>query len=219
MPDARPPLRRDAERNRQRILDAAKALIGRRGLEIGHFAIAKEAGVGVGTVYRRFPTREALFDELFYDELKVMIATAETAGELDDPWAAICQFMERTCEQQAASRGLRELLIGHRGGTELARQAHNQVEPVVARLVARAHATGQLRPDIEPADFGIVTHIINTVILASRDAAPDLWRRWLAVILDGMHTGPRRDRLPGPGLDSRQIERIIAGDPGSTPQS
>ena len=206
----RPQLRKDAERNRARILDAARALIRDHGLDISHDEIAKAAHVGVGTVYRRFPTREALFDELFYEELEVLVATAEAAGELEDPWAAIRQFMFRMFEQQAANRGLRELLIGHRGGTDLARRAQSQIEPVITRLVARAHTAGRLRADIGPTDFPIIVEMLNAVMAACRDEDPDLWRRYLAVVLDGIATGRRR-ALPGQPPDPEQIGRLIGG--------
>lgn len=203
-------MRRDAELNRERILVAARALIDEHGLDISHDLIARAAQVGVGTVYRRFPTLAALFDELFYEELQVLVATAEAAGELEDPWAAIRQFMQRSFEQQAANRGLSELLIGHRGGTELARHAQSQIEPVVTRLVAQAHAAGRLRADIGPTDFPMIVEMINAVIAASRHEAPDLWRRYLAVILDGIATGRRRG-LPGEPPSSEKIERLIGG--------
>lgn len=207
-PSKRPPLRRDAERNRDRILVAARSLIGDRGLDISHDEIAKAAHVGVGTVYRRFQTLEALLDELFYEELDVLVATAEAASELEDPWAAIRQFMERSFEQQAENRGLSELLIGHRGGTELARRAQSRIEPVVTRLVARAHAAGRLREDIGPTDFPMIVGMINAVMAAARDEAPDLWRRYLAIILDGIATGRRRS-LPGVPPRPDQVERLI----------
>lgn len=209
-PGNRPLLRRDAERNRHRILVAARSLIDDRGLDISHDKIAKAAQVGVGTVYRRFPTLEALLDELFYDELEVIVATAEAASEREDPWAAIREFLQRSFEQQAKNRGLREMLIGHRGGTELARRAQSQIQPVVTRLVTRAHAAGRLREDIGPTDFPMIVEMINAVMAAARDEAPDLWRRYLAVILDGIATG-RRHPLPGEPPRSDQIERLIGG--------
>ncbi len=216
-PSQRPLLRQDAERNRDRILAAARSLIDDRGLDISHDEIAKAALVGVGTVYRRFPTLEALLDELFYEELDLLVATAEAASAREDPWAAIREFLQRTFEQQASNRGLRELLIGHRGGTELARRAQTQVQPVVTRLVARAHAAGRLREDIGPTDFPMIVEMINAVMAAARNEAPDLWRRYLAIILDGIKTGRRNSPLGEPPK-SEQIERLIAGRRSSRPR-
>ncbi len=212
-PGANKPLRRDAELNRQRILTAARQLIGERGLDISHDEIARAAGVGVGTVYRRFPTAASLFVELFYEELDEMVATAEAAAEASDPWQGIRQFLEQIFEQQAANRGLRELLIGHRGDTELSHRAQARLRPVVARLVDRAHASGQLREEIGAADFAMIPVMINPLMAASRNVDPELWRRWLAVILDGLVVGPREGTLPGSTPSPGWVAEIIKGGP------
>jgi AcrR family transcriptional regulator len=207
--DARPLLRRDAEHNRQRILDVARAMIIDRGLNISHDQIASQAGLGVGTVYRRFPTLGELFDELFHEQVELIVKTAEAALEIEDPWEGICEFMQRYFEQQAADRGLREYLLGHRGGTELARRARKRVLPVVTELVARAHAAGRLHPDIDAGDFAVIPLLINPVVSVSKGATPDLWRRWLAVVLEGIATGPRRERFPGQAPEPTQLDQII----------
>jgi len=216
--DAREPLRVDAERNRERILAAARKLIVEHGLDISHDDIARTANVGVGTVYRRFPTQQELFDELFYDELDLMVGTALAASEVEDPWEGIRQFLEQIFEQQVASRGLRELLIGHRGGTELSRRAQEQIRPVVARLVDRAHASGQLRVGVGASDLAMIPVMVNPLMAASRDVDPDLWRRWLAVLLDGIAGGPERDQLPGRAPSPEQVEEIIKGQSRSRPR-
>jgi AcrR family transcriptional regulator len=216
-PSARRPLRRDAEHNRERILAAARELVGEHGLSISHDDIARAADVGVGTVYRRFPTREELFDELFYEQLDVMVATAQAAAEADDPWQGICQFLEQIFEQQAANRGLRELLIGHRGGTELSRRAQSRLRPVVARLVEAARESGQLRAGVGETDLAMIPVMINPLVAASREVDPELWRRWLAAILDGIAADPRRDALPGAPPTPDQVAQIIKGRPPSRP--
>ena len=208
-PQRRSPLRRDAERNRQRILDTAKRLIGERGLDISHDELAREAGVGVGTVYRRFPTAADLFDAVYYQELDDMVATAEEAAALEDPWEALEAFFVRTFEAQAANRGLRELLIGHRGGTELARRAQARIGPIVEGMVARAHEAGRLHPAIVAEDMAVVPMLINAVIRGSAGVAPDLWRRWLAIVLEGMAAGPRPRTFPGSPPDRHDVPRLI----------
>jgi len=205
------PLRRDAERNRQRILDAAGRLIGDRGLEVSHDEIAREANVGVGTVYRRFPTRERLFDALYHRELDTMVAIAEKAAQVDDPLQGLRLFLERSFEQQAANRGLRELLIGHSGTTDLARSAQSRIGPIVGGLVVRAQAEGRLHPAIGPTDTAMIPVMINAVMRASREADPDQWRRWLAILLEGMAVGRRRKSFPGHAPSPSEVERIIGG--------
>ena len=105
------PLRRDAERNRHLILDAARELFAGRGLDVSMDEIARCAGVGVGTVYRRFPEKERLIDALFEDRLETLVGIAGEPLEREDPWEALAWFMERYVSVQAEDRGLRQLLF------------------------------------------------------------------------------------------------------------
>lgn len=207
----RPLLRRDAERNRQRILEAAARLIGERGLDISHDEIAREAEVGVGTVYRRFPTREKLFDAVYYEQLDAMVTVAEEAAARDDPWEALEFFFVRTFEQQAANRGLRELLIGHGGGTELARRAQERISPAVASIVGRAHQAGSLKASLGASDMAMIPVMINALMRTSQDVDPQLWRRWLEIILEGMASGARRSEFPGAPPTPNEVVRLIGG--------
>src|SRR5215475_3278723 len=105
------PLRRDAERNRQRILDAARVVFAERGLRGSHDDIAREAGVGVGTVYRRFPDKEQLIDALFEDRMAEMARVTDEALAMSDRWDGFVHFMIRCQELQSADRGLKELML------------------------------------------------------------------------------------------------------------
>lgn len=213
----RPHLRRDAAQNRQRILDAAARLIGEHGLDISHDQIAREAKVGVGTVYRRFPSRAQLFDAVYYEQLDQMVAVAEQAAEHDDPWDALEFFFVRTFEQQAANRGLRELLIGHAGTTELARRAQERVSPIIANIVARAHQAGELKSSVGATDMALIPVMINALIRASQGIDPELWRRWLAILLEGMADGTRQDSFPGAPPTPDKIARLIGTTPRTRP--
>src|ERR1700761_4755874 len=92
------PLRKDAERNRQRVLDAARELFAERGLGVSLDDIARHAGVGVGTVYRRFPDKEQLIDALFEERIGEMLSAAGESLEMPDPWLALVRFLERALE-------------------------------------------------------------------------------------------------------------------------
>ena len=207
----RPPLRRDAERNRRQILAAARRLIARRGLGVGYEEIAREADVGVGTVYRRFPTRDALFQELFDDRVDAVAGIAEEALAVGDPWLGLCQFMRRNFELQATDRGLREFLLGRPDSTELGRRSRERIQPLVTALVERAQAAGRLRADVGQSDIAIVFSMIGALMDASIQVEPDLWRRYLAIVLDGIRGGDHRGELPGGPPDQRQLDRILAG--------
>jgi AcrR family transcriptional regulator len=206
------PLRRDAERNRRRILDAAGELFAARGLGVSLDEIAHHAEVGVGTVYRRFPDKAALIDALFDDQLETIVAIAEAALAEPDPWTGLERFVHDACEKQAANRGLKELLLGSRSGPVRVPQARDRIEPLVVRLVERAQAAGALRADVAAYDIPLIEIMIGSVADYTRDIDPDVWRRLLTIVLDGLRT--RRDAptpLTVPGLDRDGVLRAISG--------
>jgi AcrR family transcriptional regulator len=201
------PLRRDAERNRQRILDAARDVFAERGLGVSMDEIARQAGVGVGTVYRRFPDKEELIDALFLDGLAEIVAIAEEALALDDPWAGLEHFLTGAIEHQCADRGLKELLLSTSHGRARVSQGRDQIAPLVEELVVRAKAAGLLRDDVAATDFALLQMSIGAIIDYARDVNPEIWRRILALTLDGMR--PARDghcTLPVGPLDMEQVE-------------
>lgn len=116
------PLRRDAERNRQRILRAASEVFTERGLEVSLDEVARHAGVGVGTVYRRFRTKEDLVEALFVDRIEEVAALAEKAAQDPDPWSGLASFMAEAADLLAGDLGLRQIMMfatygGIRSGT------------------------------------------------------------------------------------------------------
>src|SRR3954452_25583966 len=107
------PLRADAERNRTRLLDAARELFAERGLDVSMDEIAHHAGVGVGTAYRRFGSRDELIGALFEARMEEYVALAEDALREPDAWVALTGFLERSLAMQAADRGLKDLVFSH----------------------------------------------------------------------------------------------------------
>ena len=203
------PLRRDAERNRRRILDATRSLVAEVGLEISHDDIARAADVGVGTVYRRFPDKQALFDELFDERVDDVVELAERAREVDDPWEGLCAFIVGNLELQARDQGLKEMMLGAGRVSELARRAQQRIGAAVGELVHRAHASGQLRADVTVEDFPLVQIMVGAVMENASTVDPQLWRRALALVLDGYRADARPERLPGSAASPEQIERIL----------
>ncbi|MBJ7332353.1 MAG: helix-turn-helix transcriptional regulator, partial [Solirubrobacteraceae bacterium] len=106
------PLRADAERNRQRLLDAAADLFVERGFDVSLVEIAERAGVGVATAYRRFPEKEQLVDELFDRQLGVVVSSAEEGLEADDPWEGFAGTLERILTHLAENRALKQIISG-----------------------------------------------------------------------------------------------------------
>jgi AcrR family transcriptional regulator len=214
MPEsARPserPLRRDAERNRQRILDAARVVFAERGLSGSHDDIAREAGVGVGTVYRRFPHKEQLIDALFDERIEEIADVARAAAHHPDPWEALVGFLTRTQELQSQDRGLKEIVLGGARGTERAVAARSLIAPLAAQVLQRAKDAGVVRSDIELTDIPLIQLAIGTIAESSRDDAPDVWRRMMTIVVDGLRAECARSELVSPALDEEQADSVLA---------
>ena len=165
----------------------------------------------VGTVYRRFPTRDGLFYELFYDRVDAVVGIAEEALTVEDPWLGLCQFMRRDFELQSSDRGLREFLLGRADSTELGQRSRERIQPLVTELVERAQAAGRLRADVGQSDIAIILAMLGGLMDASLHVDPNLWRRYLAMILDGIQRGDRHDEIPGKPPDQPELGQILAG--------
>jgi AcrR family transcriptional regulator len=202
------PLRRDASRNRERIVAAARELFAERGLEVTMDEIARHAGVGVGTVYRRFRRREEIIAALFEQRMEDFLALTERSLADPDPWHGLVDFLEQGLAMQAADRGLKELLAGQGHGGESGKRMRARVIPVVEQLVARAQAAGVLRPDIGALDLPMVSLMLGQVIDFTHAVEPELWRRYLALLLDGLRS--EGGSLPLAPLDPAQLDAAIA---------
>jgi AcrR family transcriptional regulator len=183
-------MRRDAARNRQRLLAAARELFAERGLTTSLNDIAHHAGMGVGTVYRHFPDREQLIESLLEERIDQVETLLRTALEDPDPWQGVTGFLERSIELQAANRGLQQLLLGATGGLERIARARARLEPLESELVRRAHDARMLRADVGLQDLRILQLMLAPVIDLSANVAPELWRRYLALLLGALRATP-----------------------------
>jgi AcrR family transcriptional regulator len=180
------PLRADAARNRERILTAATVVFAERGLEATLDDVADRAGVGVGTVYRRFPGKEALVEALFEQGVDNMVELALQAATISDSWDALVWFLEKACQRQAEDLGLRDVTMHGMYGRERINQARERIVPAVTKLVERAQRDGHLRSDVVAADVPLIELMINSVATYTGRLAPDLWHRYLTIVLDGL---------------------------------
>ena len=204
------PLRRDAERNRQRVLQAASEVFTTCGLEVSLDEVARHAGVGVGTVYRRFRTKEELVEALFVDRIEAVAAVAECAATEPDPWAGLVSFIEKTAEMLAGDLGLRQMLMFASYGRDLVAYARQRNAPLVQKLLERAQAAGQVRPDLSPTDIPFIVFTLAEAAEMARHASPGIWRRYLALVIDGMR--PAREGLtplPVPALLPDELEKAM----------
>jgi AcrR family transcriptional regulator len=203
------PLRRDAERNRQRILHAAGEVFTQRGLDATLDDVARHAGVGVGTVYRRFPDKETLIAELFAERIDAMVAIAEEACAAPDPWQALVSFLEYAAGAMAGDLGLRQLLMFASYGRDRVAYAREQMRPVVTELVERAQAAGALRADFRATDVPIIAYLLGSAAEYASPVQPEVWRRYLTLIIDGMRASRGVSELPVRALTPDEIERSM----------
>ncbi|MFF2554518.1 TetR/AcrR family transcriptional regulator [Nocardia sp. NPDC058058] len=202
------PLRADALRNRELILDAAREVFARRGLDVTLADVAQHAGVGVGTIYRRFPNKEDLVEAVFERFFQDMAVAADRALREPDPWTALAQFFEFAGTHMAVNRGLIEVM----SGVDLTREQRecqpSRAEPAVVELFTRAQEAGEIRPDAEPTDFDTLIYMIGAVAEFTQPVNPDTWRRYLALVLDGLRDHSRdRAPLPVPALSLAELEQ------------
>jgi AcrR family transcriptional regulator len=190
------PLRADAERNRQRLLAAATELFAARGLEVTLDEIARHAGVGTGTAYRRFPNKDALIEALMVERIEELGAIARDCLAEPDPWRGLAGYFERALAMQVADRGLRDVLFSPGRGRERVAHARRAIAPVVTQLVGRAVAAGAVRDGISTSDVPVINFMLHTVVDLSRDVEPELYKRYLEIVLDGLR--PRDDTAPLP---------------------
>ena len=214
-PDGQPrPLRKDAERNRQRILRAASEVFTTRGVEATLDDIADHAGVGVGTVYRRFPNKEALIEALFAERLGAMVGLAEQGLAHPDPWAGLVFFLEQAGGLLAGDRGLRQILMSATHGRDRVGEVRARLLPVVSKLVARAQADGSVRADLQPTDIPLIEFMLAMLAEYAHPVRPGVWRRYLAIILDGLRPGRATvTPLPEPPLSPAEIGTAMRAMP------
>lgn len=181
-------LRKDAAVNRERLLTAARELFAQRGLTVTLNDIAHHAGVGIGTAYRRFANKEEVIDALFEEGLQNIAAVAHEALDDPDAWRGLVMFLERSLNLQFGDRGLNELMNYPALGSARISEARDRIAPLIQALVDKAKEQGVVRPDLEQSDLIFAQVALSAVMASSRGIEPDLYLRYLTIILDGIRT-------------------------------
>ncbi|MBF6326905.1 TetR/AcrR family transcriptional regulator [Nocardia transvalensis] len=204
-------LRADAARNQQRILAAARELFAERGLEVTLDDVAEAAHVGVGTVYRRFANKRELIEEVFDQHVSAMAEATEKAARHPDPWIAMVELFEWSCQHMAGNRGFSEVMLELPDAMERFKSVRERIEPAIHTLMERCHAAGVLRPGITGTDFFAMVNMVESMAAFSRPVNPDTWRRYMALVLDGVRAdGMPRQPLTVPPLTDDEITRAKA---------
>lgn len=198
----RRPLRADAERNRARILQAAAEAFTQGGLEVGVAEIARRAGVGTGTLFRRFPTKADLIVAIVEERMAEIATIVEGAEAEPDPVRALELFLRAGAELQSRDRGLFEALgtVFHSDARLLVHKA--RFEEISATLLARAQATGAIRADVTAQDLPFCITAVSGATRMMPALRTDLWERYFAIMLDGLRAeGAQPLPVPPPTRD------------------
>jgi AcrR family transcriptional regulator len=199
-------MRRDAQRNRERLITSARQLFAEVGVDVSVEEITQHAGVGMGTLYRHFPTKSELIDAVLEDAFAELVALAEKATEAEDAWEGLKGFLEAVLARHVANRGLKDVLATHKRDAQRAEAMRARIRPLLRKLVARSQQQGSLRPDFTPEDLPLVFWTAGRVIEETAAIAPDYWRRYLALLCDGLRADAASP-LPHPPLTRAQLER------------
>lgn len=186
------PLRRDAERNRERLLAAASDVFAERGLDVTMHDIAAHAGLGVGTAYRRFANKQEIIEALFEQRLDRVAALANEALREPDAWRGLATYLERVLQLQLEDRGLTDIINNPHLGQDRADEARNRITPLLDAIVERARDQGTLRRDFSTTDIIFLQYALGALMDRTRHTQPALYRRYLTMFLDGIRT----DRAP-----------------------
>jgi AcrR family transcriptional regulator len=203
--EAARPLRADAERNRRIVLDVAARVFAERGLAATLNDIAHEAGLGVGTVYRRFPDKQALIDALFEAKFSTLVELARRAGEAPTAGEGLRAYVWGAAEARTRDRGLAQVLAAAGAPGAEAEGKRRMLHGLVEDLVARAQAEGSVRADLAAADVPMFMVMIGAVADATRGVADDAWQRYARLVLDALTPSAGACALTCPPLRLDQI--------------
>jgi AcrR family transcriptional regulator len=180
VPEARP-LRADARRNRERILKAARAVFADQGIDAQIDDVAKRAKVGVGTVYRHYPTKEQLLDAIVREHFEAIAEMARGALEAEDGWTGFCQMIWSAAERNAADRSLCEVMSARDKSDVVAECG---LAAMTEELMGRAKAEGAMRADAGAFDVPVIMIGMSAVMQTLPGEEP--WRRHIQLMLDGL---------------------------------
>lgn len=203
-------LRSDAERNRRRILAAAAEVFAEHGLAATLDDVARRAGVGIGTVYRRFPDKDSLIGQLLKERIELMVTAGTQALAAKDPWTGLVMFLEYAADSFARDLGLRQVMMFGTYGGQHPAYARSKMRPIVDELLRRSQESGQVRADLSSTDILLIGFMLGTAAEYAAAARPEIWRRYLTLMLDGLRP-VRKEATPlgVPALEPDEMELTL----------
>jgi len=200
LPPATSPLRADAERNRRRILDAATTVFAEFGPAATLGDVARSAGVGIGTIYRKFPDKEALLDALLEDKIDTVMAVLDHAVAIDHPGIAFRTYLHGMIEVHAQDRSLATVLFAPNRNERVPPDISDRLGSTADRIITGAIAADELREGFTRQDTTVLAVMVGTIAATTRSEDPDVWRRYAQIVVDGTRPSAHRDPLLPPPL-------------------
>lgn len=211
-------LRADAERNRRRIVSAARLLFATEGLGVSMGAIAREAGVGKATLFRHFGSQQELLEAVFADRMRTYVDLVDAALEAVDPWRAFVDFVWAVCEMQARDRGFADLLTLSLRGTSGLEADRDRAYRGFLGIIQRAKESGHLREDFESEDLVVLLMANGGVVASTSVDAPEAWRRLVGQMLRGFaSSGAPMEEMPA-SPTSEDLFRAMGRDSAQPPK-
>lgn len=203
-------LRRDARRNRELLLEAAHEVFAEQGLQAPLDVIARRAGIGNATLYRHFPTRAALIDAVFHDQLTDTVTAGERARTAPDAWTGLTRYLDVVFTTLAADRGTNDLMTTRLDGVDSLDTVHAHNRETMEILLNRGRTEGVVRPEVTVEDVLFALAALGRAVPALIAATtPDAWRRPLTLFLAGLRPAPGRGELPDPALTPAQLADVL----------
>jgi AcrR family transcriptional regulator len=209
-PAAVKPLRSDAVRTRKLLVRAASEAFAEHGSAVSVSQIAERAGIGKGTVFRHFATKEDLLAAIVYENMFSLVATGEQLVQAEDPTEGLREFMSAAIELQAKDRAFCQVAHGEARHHPAVRKGQEMLDAVTDELTARARRHGAIRQDITGQDVMLLMSGIYQTASPLLETQPQLWRRYLRLVFDGMQADSAAE-LPGP---ASRAETTAAPPPG-----
>ena len=169
-------------------------------------------GLRVGAFRRSYPElKESLIAELFRDRIDALVTVAEEACAAQDPWQGLVGYLEFAAATLAGDLGLRQLMMFGTYERDQVCYARDRMQPVITKLVERAQAAGELRADFRATDVKMIGFMLSSVAEYAASAAPEVWRRYLGMLVDGLRPSrPRSSALPVPAPTAEELAAMMS---------
>ncbi|WP_167828703.1 TetR/AcrR family transcriptional regulator [Streptomyces sp. MZ04] len=208
-PGPLPTQRRDALRNRKLLVEAAREAFAEEGLQAPLDGISRRAGVANATLYRHFPQRDALVDEVFSGTLTEIVTAGERAMAAQDAWTGLTDYLCAVVMALPTEGGAGCLDAPCPDGVTSLELVHVRHRQIVGALLDQGQKQGTIRPDVTTEDLLLALAVLGRALPALTTTAPGAWHRPLTLLLDGLRTRPAASLLPARSLTTEELDKVL----------